>query len=343
MIRRTVTGLAAYVPGEQPRDAGVTKLNTNENPYPPSPAVARALAAFDPARLRKYPDPVSGALRARLADLYSFSAGSVFVGNGSDEVLSLCVRVFVDDGGTVGYFNPSYSLYPVLADIRGIAKKPLELDADFGWAMPADYDCDLFFITYPNAPTGTVFPRARIEEFCDRTRGTVVIDEAYAEFADGDCLELARTRRNVLVARTLSKSYSLAGLRVGYALGPAELIGAMDKVRDSYNLDALSQEAALAALSDVDHMRRNAARVRATRQRMTAAIEAMGHRVWPSQANFIWAKPAGIAAQALYENLKARRIFVRYFAGPRTGDFVRITVGTDAEADVLLKAMEELK
>jgi len=342
MIRGTVRVMDPYVPGEQPGDADVVKLNTNENPYPPSPAVAEALASFDPVRLRKYPDPGSSAIRKRLAGMFGCSPANTFVANGSDEVLALCSRVFVEDSGVIGYFVPSYSLYPVLARVRGIREAPLELDAGFRWHMPPGYDCDLFFLAYPNAPTGTAFPRDVIERFCDRTRGVVILDEAYVEFADGNLADLALSRPNVLVARTLSKSHSLAGLRLGYAVGPAELIGALDKVKDSYNVDSLAQHLGLAALSDSDHMRRNVTMVRGTRERLAAALKAAGHTVYPSSANFLWVRPSGVAAADLYAALKARRIFIRYFAGPRTGECVRITVGTDAEIDRLLEAMKEI-
>ena len=343
MIRRTVQGLAPYVPGEQPREKDVVKLNTNENPYPPSPAVAEALGRFDPARLRKYPDPASTALRLRLAGLFGCAPANTIVANGSDEILGLCTRAFAENDGLVGYFVPSYSLYPVLANIRGIRQAPLELDEEYRWSMPDGYDCDLFFLTHPNAPTGTAQPREAVAAFCGRTRGVVVIDEAYAEFADTNFVDLALSLPNVIVVRTLSKSYSLAGLRVGYAVGPVELIAALDKIKDSYNADALAQELALAALSDREYVLRNIERVRRSRERLAAALRGMGHRVYPSMANFLWVKPAGISAAGLQAALKARRIFIRHFPGPRTGMCVRITVGTDAEVDALLKAMEELR
>lgn len=342
MIRASVERLAAYTPGEQPRTNDFVKLNTNENPYPPSPAVAEVLRTFDPARLRLYPDPVCGELRAKLAELHGVGPENVFVANGSDEALALCTRAFVEDDGAVGYFEPSYSLYPVLADIRVVAKRPVALGPDYDWRMPADFRASLFFLTCPNAPTGMRYPKAAIRDFCAGFEGVVLVDEAYVDFAEAHCMDLAATSDRVLVLRTLSKSYSLAGLRVGYVVGPARLIAALFKIKDSYNLDALSQRIALAAVSDGAHMRANAARIKATRARLAAALAAAGHRVYPSEANFLWVRPAAVAARALYERLKARRILIRYFAGERTGECVRITVGTDVEVDRLLEAMREL-
>ena len=209
LIRKQVEKMTGYTPGEQPRAVrGLIKLNTNENPYPPSPVVAKALCDYDPARLRLYPDPVSVDLRKAIAKMHRCGIENVFVSNGSDEVLALCTRAFVEDNGSVGYFNPSYSLYPVLADIRGVKKKPVELGAGFEWRMPAGYRCSLFFLTSPNAPTGIQYPRSIVELFCRKFRGVVVIDEAYVDFSRDNFMDLAVKMKNVLVMRTLSKSYS---------------------------------------------------------------------------------------------------------------------------------------
>jgi histidinol-phosphate aminotransferase len=301
------------------------------------------LKEFDAARLRRYPNPTSAAIRGLVAGMFRCDASNVLVANGSDELLSLCVRVFVENDGVVGYFVPSYSLYPVLAGVRGLKQAPLELDAEYRWRMPGDYDCDLFFLTHPNAPTGMVYPRATIEAFCGRTRGVVVIDEAYADFAGSNLVDLALSRPNVLVARTLSKSHSMAGLRLGFAIGPGPLIEALDKVKDSYNVDVLAQELGLAALTDTGHVARNVAMIRNTRERLAKALLAMGHRVYPSSANFLWVEPAGIGAAELQAKLRDRRIFIRHFPGRRTEECVRITVGTDDEVDTLLRAMEDMR
>lgn len=342
-IRQSVQALHAYVPGEQPADRRVVKLNTNENPYPCSPRVAEALASLDLDALRRYPDPVASRLRERLAGLHGCGPENVFAGNGSDEVLALCTRAFVEDDGTIGFFDPSYSLYPVLAAIRCAATRPVPLAEDFGWWMPEDYDCSLFFLANPNAPTGMCFPRHEVRAFCGAFPGVVVIDEAYAEFADEDCVDLAWTHQNVLVSRTLSKSYSLAGLRVGYALGPAPLIEALFKLKDSYNLDALSQRLALAALSDVPHMRANAERIRLTRARLARALAGeFGYAVFPSDTNFVWTRPAGMPAERLFAELRREGVLVRYFADARTREHLRITIGTDEDVDALLEALRRI-
>jgi histidinol-phosphate aminotransferase len=342
MIRSSVQALHAYVPGEQPRARRLVKLNTNENPYPPSPRVARALARFDVEDLRRYPDPMCNGLRTRIARLHGCTPEQVFVGNGSDEVLALCVRAFVERDEAVGFFAPSYSLYPVLAAIEDVRTKPVELADDFSWRMPADYQAALFCLTQPNAPTSRPFPRSRIAAFCRRFTGVVLVDEAYGDFADEHFVDLALRRPNVVVARSFSKSYSLAGLRLGYAVGPAPLIAALHKIKDSYNVSRLAQLLGEAALDDQRWMRRNVAKVVATRTRTAEALRRRGWTVADSATNFLWARPVGRPAAELFEALRARGIFVRYFPGPRTGDYLRITIGTDAQMKVLLAELDRL-
>lgn len=340
-IKKSVQFMAGYTPGEQPADRRIVKLNTNENPYPPSPGIARAVKKFDVGKLRLYPNPVSLKLRRKIAEIHGCEIENVFAGNGSDEILALCTRAFVEDTGSIGYFDPSYSLYPVLADIRDVRKKPVELGKDFKWKMPRDYKASLFFLTNPNAPTSILFPKSNVRAFCRSFKGVVLIDEAYVDFSKENCMDLALKFGNTLVMRTLSKSYSLAGLRVGYVVGAKPLIEALFKIKDSYNLDAFSQMVALEAISDVRHMKINAARIKKTRARLSESLKALGCLVYPSETNFIWVKPTGISARCFFERLREKKIFVRYFKGQRTGDFVRITVGTDGEVDKLLRAVEK--
>ncbi len=337
-ICKNVQALKAYTPGEQPKLQGVIKLNTNENPYPPSSKVSAALRDFDCSRLRLYPDPLFAALRKRIADLHGCSAAQVFIGNGSDEILALCTRAFVENDGSVGYFVPSYSLYPVLAEIRGVEKRPVRINDDFTWRMPEDYQASVFFMTNPNAPTSMMFEKEGVARFCDAFNGVVLIDEAYVDFADSDCMELALCdgNTNTLVMRTFSKSFSLAGLRFGYVVGPEDLIGALYKIKDSYNLDMLAQMVGAAALEDLPHMRENVRRIRATRERLTAVLRQRGWRVCDSQTNFIFTRPPDGEAARVFEALKAAKIYVRYFPGEITGEYLRITVGTDEQADALL-------
>jgi histidinol-phosphate aminotransferase len=343
LIRKSVRELEAYAPGEQPKGRSVVKLNTNENPYPPSPRVAEALQGLDFEALRRYPDPVSSAVRERIAELHGCGAENVFVGNGSDEILALCTRAFVENDGSVGYFDPSYSLYPVLADIRDVTKRPVPLDDVFRWQTPPEDLCSLFFLTNPNAPTSMLFDREDVEAFCASFQGVVLIDEAYVDFSSRDCMDLASKYGNVLTMRTLSKSYSLAALRVGYVVGDAALIEALMKVKDSYNLDGVSQALALAALNDVDHMKANVARIVAVREDLVAKLTTYGFDVCPSEANFIWAKPpVTMSAEALFKALRGQDILIRYFPGKRTGEYVRITVGTESEVAVLLDALGQI-
>jgi len=342
MIRKSVEQLQAYVPGEQPQGGDLVKLNTNENPYPPSPRVAEVLARFNIDKLRTYPDPVSLRLRREIGRIHGCTEQQVFVGNGSDEVLALCTRAFVENDGSIGYFEPSYSLYPVLADIRDVERRPVELDEDFRWMMPASFQSSLFFLANPNAPTGMSHPVGVIREFCATHRGVVVVDEAYVDFADENCVDIALRQSNVLVARTLSKSYSLAGLRLGYAVGDQRLIEALMKIKDSYNNCEFSQMVGLAAVADQEWMNTNVARIKTTRARLTSELRQRGFLVCSSQANFLWVKPTSIDAESLFAQLRERRIFVRHFPGVRTKEYLRITVGTDCQIDRLLAAMDDI-
>ena len=329
MVAKHIRKLEGYVPGEQPRSRRVVKLNTNENPYPPSPKCAKALADFDASRLRRYPDPDCNELRAVLAKLNGTVPERVFVGNGSDEILSLAARCFVEDDEAIGSLDPSYSLYKTLAAIRNVP-----------WNAGKT---SLFLWTNPNAPTGEFAAPSKIAKFAAKFKGVVIIDEAYADFARENCMALATAakNRNIIVMRTFSKSYSLAGLRVGYCVGPEDLIAALFKAKDSYNVDALAQTVALAAAKDQRWMKANVAKVRKTRMRFTRELEKRGWDVIPSESNFVFAKPpAPLAAKEIFEGLKAKNIFVRYFPGPLTGERLRITIGTDAEMSALLSALD---
>lgn len=341
-IRQSVRNLTAYTPGEQPKVPGLVKLNTNENPYPPSPAVARALRDFAADSMRLYPDPTCAPLRERIAGLTGVSPEQVFVGNGSDEVLRLAIRAFSQTGGSVAAFDPTYSLYPVLAAAEEVAYRAVPLPGDFAWTdPPQDLDATLFILANPNAPTGVFYPLETIRAFCNRFAGVVLIDEAYADFTGGrNALALAREMPNVLVCRTLSKSYSLAGLRIGYAVGSLELVDAFTKLKDSYNVDRLAQAIALAALNDPDWMRDNARRIVATRERIAADLLSRGFRVIPSAANFLLVEPPpDTTAADLFAKLRDQNILVRFFPDGRTGRFLRVSIGTDAEMNAFLAAL----
>ena len=361
MIARHVRRLAAYVPGEQPKATDVVKLNTNENPYPPSPACAKVLKAFDLDRLRRYPDPVFADLRDALAQLNGTTPDRVFVGNGSDEILALAAKAFVEDDEAIGSLDPSYSLYKTLAAIRNVKWEGVEeiiessndrmIECERGKPSTEDstirpFDdsiISLFLLTNPNAPTGEFRAPDAIAAFAKKFRGVVLVDEAYADFARGNCMDLATAHRNrnVLVMRTFSKSYSLAGLRVGYCVGPKPLIAALYKIKDSYNVDAVAQAVALAAVKDQAWMKANVAKVVKTRTWFAKELAARGWDVIPSESNFVFAKPPRPQkAAALFAALKAKNVFVRYFKGPKTGDRLRITIGTDAEMKKLIKEID---
>ena len=336
MIARSVRRLEAYTPGEQPRARRVVKLNTNENPYPPSPRCSEVLRGFDPDKLRRYPDPVFTDLRTALAELNGTTPEQIFVGNGSDEVLSVAARTFVEDDEIIGSLDPSYSLYKTLAAIRNVK-----------WAgagrLPTK--TSLFLWTNPNAPTGEFAEPEEIAVFARRFRGVLIVDEAYADFSRANCMHLATAagNRNVMVMRTFSKSYSLAGLRVGYCVGPEDLVAAMYKVKDSYNVDAVAQAVALAAVRDQAWMRANVAKVVKTRARFVRQLESRGWDVIPSESNFVFARPPAPAKAAdIFEALRRESIFVRYFPGPKTGDRLRITIGTDGQMKKLLAALGRL-
>ena len=340
-IRESVMRLEAYVPGEQPKSRNVVKLNTNENPYPPSPKCAEVLAGFDLDRLRRYPDPEFALLRAEIARQNATTPDRVFVGNGSDEVLSLMARAFVEDDEEIGSLDPSYSLYKTLAAIRNV-KWTGEAPSRVSDVPPS---VSLFLWTNPNAPTGEFADPRSIAAFARRFPGVVVVDEAYADFARGNCMSLATAprNRNVVVMRTFSKSYSLAGLRVGYCVGPADLIEALYKVKDSYNVDAVAQAVALAALKDRAYHRKTVAKVVRTRKAFAKALAKRGWDVLPSESNFVFAKPPAPAKAAdVFAALRERSIFVRYFPGPLTGDRLRITIGTDEQMETLLSALDAI-
>jgi histidinol-phosphate aminotransferase len=342
-IRSSLNQLKAYVPGEQPASPTVLKLNTNENPYPPSPRVMEALIAVSAEDLRKYPDPSGTRLRKALADYHGCSPDQILLVNGSDEGLALCTRCFCEHGGSVGYISPSYSLYPVLADIAELQKTEFPLNDDFSWEVPEVVEVDLFFLTRPNAPTGLSLPADELEKLFQVTRGVVVVDEAYAAFSDEGGMGEVGRYPNVLISRTFSKSHSLAGVRVGYLAGPSDLISALHKIRDSYNLDAVAQRLALASLEDSAYTQEVLGKIRTTRERTRQRLQQMGFEVPASDTNFLFARvPEGTQAEALFQTLKEREMFIRYFPGDLTGDFLRITVGTDEQMDRFLSALQEI-
>lgn len=338
-VRPNILRMAGYTPGEQPQEGDFIKLNTNENPYPPSPRVLEALQrAISADRLRKYPDPLGHQFRETAARVFHLPCEAILIANGSDDALTIITRTLVPENGLVLFPSPSYLLYETLAAIQGATWQtiPFKSDGDLDPGMVSDR-FHLTYIPNPNSPTGTVVRRYHL----GRWPTPLVIDEAYADFAEENCLHLPLSNERVIVTRSLSKSYSLAGIRFGFAVACPELTQQFYKVKDSYNCDALSLVAATAAIEDQEHMRQNVARIRATRQRITPKLRELGFTVPDSQANFVWCRHAERPARWLYEQLKARRILVRYMSYPET-DGLRITIGTDAEMDCLLDELRRL-
>lgn len=345
--RGNVARMAGYVYGEQPDGIDIVKLNTNENPYPPSPAVAKALAGFDVAVLRRYPPAAADDLRRVLADRLGVEPGNVVATNGGDEGLRLAITTFVDPGATLGLAEPSYSLYPVLAEVQDCSVAKIPLDAD--WKPPADLarrlnaaSARLTCLVNPHAPSGVLLDVDTIARIATELNGVLLVDEAYVDFADPerehDLAPLIRRHDNLLLLRTLSKGYSLAGLRVGFLVGDAGLVEPIRvKTRDSFNVGTLAQSIATAALSDPDHAERSWRAIRSERTRLAGALRAQGWSVPESQANFVLARNP--RAAEFFRSLRERGIFVRYFDQPRLADCLRITVGRDDENAKLLDAI----
>jgi histidinol-phosphate aminotransferase len=343
-----IAKLHAYTPGLQPTEPGWVKLNTNECPYPPSPRVAAALRheiGEDAASLRLYPNPKSLPLRAAVARLHGLREENVIIGNGSDDILNLLVRAFCTQDAAAGFTLPSYSLYPVLIEIQDGRSNVIEFDRTMRLPFEriAASGARAFFLTSPNAPTGVGFANADLERVVASFRGLLVVDEAYAPFARENAVSLLARYPNLVVVRTLSKAYALAGIRVGYALADPGIIGVLDRVRDSYNLNRLSQAAALASLGDQAYYDSVIAKVKATRDRAVNAFLNRGWKTYESQANFVFTEPknargeSGLeVAKAAYSFLYSRKVLVRHFPSHAlTAPFLRISVGTDDEMLVL--------
>jgi histidinol-phosphate aminotransferase len=348
LVRDSIRALDGYVPGEQPAPgARVVKLNTNENPYPPSPRVMEAIRAVPPHALQRYPRPMADEFRAAAARVLGVESDAILAGNGSDDILTIATRTFLSAGESLAYPEPTYSLYPVLASLQDARVTTVPWAE--GWSLPTQAlvatGARAIYLANPNAPSGTAVPIAAIEELARAFKGVLLVDEAYADFADANCLDLVRRQPNVVVSRTMSKAYSLAGVRFGFAVAHPDLVREMAKVKDSYNCDAISIAAATAAIEDQEYARGTWALVRAERERLTRALEGFGWRVLPSHANFVLAAVPGErgGAARVHADLKARGVLVRFFGLPGLDDKLRVTVGTPADTDALLAALRQLE
>jgi histidinol-phosphate aminotransferase len=336
--------MAGYSPGEQPRPGEpVIKLNTNENPFPPSPRVVDAIRRVTPDALRRYPSSMADEFRAVAARVHGVSADSILAGNGSDDILQVALRAYCGPGDVLVCPDPTYSLYPVLAQLADV--RLIAVPWESGWRLPTKALLGArpraVFFANPNSPSGTAVAVADVEALAAATEALVLVDEAYADFADDNCLRLLGRQPNVLITRTFSKGYGLAGLRFGYAIGDAAVIAHMAKVKDSYNCDAIAIAAACAALDDAGYARANWRAIRAERERLSVELERRRFTVIPSQANFLLATtPDAAHAGWLYAALKRRGVLVRFFDQPALDDKLRISVGAPEENDALLAALD---
>ncbi len=343
-----VQELEPYVPGEQPKIQGLTKLNTNENPYPPSPKVVAAITEDVIDHLRLYPDPSSGRLKNVIANHFSVSQDSVFVGNGSDEVLAFAFQAFFQQSAAILFPDITYGFYPVYCGLYGIDSIELPLADDFTIKL-SDYEQDNGGIIFPNpnAPTGIAIGLAAIEALLQKnTDRVVIVDEAYIDFGSESAVALVERYPNLLVVQTLSKSRSLAGVRVGFAIGSPELIAALERIKNSFNpysIDRIAELAAIAAIEDVDYFESCCQKVIATRESTVEQLQALGFDILPSAANFIMAKPSVFSAKELFEALREAKILVRYFSKPRIEQYLRITIGTDEEMQILVEVIKAIQ
>jgi histidinol-phosphate aminotransferase len=344
-VRARVRDMSGYTPGEQPgADERVVKLNTNENPFPPSEKVMQAIQNIDKETLRRYPNPTAEAFRAAAARHHNVTADMILAANGSDDVLTIATRTFIPPAGKIASPDPTYSLYPVLARLQDASYVPVKWAQD--WSLPTEAlvatNADAIYLANPNAPSGTFVSPTKVAELAKQYSGALLIDEAYADFADDDCLSLVRDYPNVIISRTLSKAYCLAGLRFGYAIANAEVIDEMNKVKDSYNCDAISIAAATAAISDQAYYKEKWEHVRLERQRLSAELTQIGWNVLPSQANFILTTVPDGRGREAYLGLKRQGILVRYFDLPGLTDKLRITVGLSHQNNALLAGIKAL-
>jgi histidinol-phosphate aminotransferase len=343
--RPEIEAMAGYVPGEQPQEGGFIKLNTNENPYPPSPAIREAIEAVLRRGLEKYPDPMAWPFRRKAAEVLGVPADWVLCGNGSDDILTIATRTFVGQGQMLRLPYPSYILYRALAQIQGARSEETHFCRD--WTLPAAFGegsngLRLVFLPNPNSPSGTMIPPETILELARRLPCPLLVDEAYADFADTNCMHLVAECDKIMVSRSMSKSYALAGLRFGYVVAQPHLIEQMVKVKDSYNCDAISIAVAAAALGDRKWQAENRRRILATRDRLTAGMRELGFVTVDSQANFTWNVHPERPAKPLYEALKRDHILVRYMDYPGWGDGLRISVGTDDEIEACLERLKAI-
>jgi histidinol-phosphate aminotransferase len=344
-FRPEIETMAGYMPGEQPQTGKFIKLNTNENPYPPSAKVVRAIQQAADGGLMRYPDPLGNAFRDRAAEILGVQRDWILCGNGSDDILTIVTRALVGPGQRLRLPYPSYILYKTLAQLQGAGWDEVRFRDD--WSLPPEFaaaaaDLALVFLPNPNSPTGTVVPRDAILRLAEQLPCPLLVDEAYVDFADENCVDLVARNERILVSRTLSKSYALAGLRFGYLIAQPHLVQQFIKVKDSYNCDTLSLAGATAAIDDQGWLRQTVDKILATRRRLADGLQTLEFAVQPSQANFVWCTHPKHAAVTIYERLKQNRVLVRYMSYPGWGEGLRISVGTDEQTEALLTLLKAM-
>jgi histidinol-phosphate aminotransferase len=344
-VRPNISEMTGYVPGEQPGSEKFIKLNTNENPYQCSPKVKAAIGRVVQQGLQKYPDPFATAFRIRAGELLGIDPDSILCGNGSDDILTIVTRAFVGTSDMVRFANPSYLLYRTLAEIQGAAWDMINYNAD--WSLPEEFSkpndwVRLAYLANPNSPSGTMVSPEKVAEIADALPCPLLVDEAYVDFADTNCLALVAANEKIMVARTLSKSYALAGLRFGYLVAQPQVIHELRKVKDSYNCDALSIAGATAALDDRQWLAETRAAILDTRQRLTTSLRELGFAAVDSQANFVWSPHESVPVEPIYRRLKDAGVLVRYMCYPDWGDGLRISVGTDDQIDACLSLVKTM-
>jgi histidinol-phosphate aminotransferase len=342
-FKDNIESAKGYVPGFQPKDTEVVKLNTNENPYPPSPQVLEAIKNLPTESLRRYPDPLGNQFRQAAADLFGLKADNIICCNGGDDLLRITIQAFCNEGRPLAYPVPTYSLYPVLAQLLDCKTIEIPFADDFG--IPGELTSNnaaLTILCNPNAPTASFIEVDKIASLADTLKGVLLIDEAYVDFAEDNCVRLVKEFDNVIVLRSMSKGYSLAGLRFGYGIAQPNLIEGLMKVKDSYNVDAIALAGATAAVKDQDYFKQTVEKIRSQRKVLTDQLRELNFDVPDSAANFVLAECKDCKAQEIYDKLVKRNIYVRFFNIPGLDDKLRITVGTAEQNQMLIDALKEI-
>jgi histidinol-phosphate aminotransferase len=342
-FRENIEKAEGYEPGFQPKQKDVVKLNTNENPYPPSPAVLKVLSEIGAEQLRRYPDPLGGTFREAAAEVNGVGPENIMCCNGGDELLTIAFRAFCDESRSVAYPVPTYSLYPVLSNLQNCKAIEVPFDSEFNLPVKlTNTGSALTIVCNPNAPSGTFISVGELASLADEIEGVLLIDEAYVDFAEANCAALVKDFDNVIILRSMSKGYSLAGLRLGYAIAQLDLITGLIKIKDSYNVDAVAIAVATAAIKDQGHFKENIEKIKKDRELLTAQLRALKFNVPKSYANFVLAECGNYQAGQIYDKLVQRNIYVRYFDLPGLTDMLRITVGTSEQNDKLILALKEI-